>query len=296
MGFSDRDQQLESDPNQTLSEKDFIQNQRIFSKLPPWLWMSLILIMGILLLGTQDWYRGFLQKEKAHEPFLEVTNRDFSVFLWQFPSFLRNNVSKKTGYLPGFTSMHENFKADVGEEFVSAPPDLLFLYHTWNRLLAPEFISRPISGTEFSEFLNQLPEWQPENWKNAPTDYKEFIDSKKFIELTDLETLPETTLPMIVKRAFQGWKNYFKEGEQINALNPTFGEVISLLEKHPNYGRSYWRNIKEVYSQPIAGEQYLIVLQNNIEESKKGEIFPKDNLAPFIKVALFNAQQAALHK
>lgn len=273
-----------------LSERDFIQNRGPAAPLPFWLWLFLLVVVVALVWGSRGWYEGFLRKEKAHDPFLEVTNRNFSVFLWQFPSFMRRHASQKSGYLPGFLSTNENFTSETAEEFVSAPPDLLFLYHTWHRLLAPEFIGRSISPKEFESFLDQLPEWRPDRWKKAPDEYVQLVSSKKYQQIDNLQILPESTLPLIVRQVFIGWKNYFLEGEQINDLKPTFAEVKTFLEAHPNYARNYWRNIQKINDQPVAGLEYLngFVSGTFIPDAT----VPKEQLTPFLKVALYNAEQA----
>jgi hypothetical protein len=151
-------------------------------------------------------------------------------------------------------------------------------------------IVRPIPTKEFAEFLNQMEEWQPRNWKQAPELYVQLVTSKDYEKISDLQTLPDTRLPLIVRQAFWGWKNYFKEGMQINNITPTFSQVQSFLEKHPTYQRSYWRNIQEVAGQEVAGPQYLAAFINGTFSSE--EKMPADQLAPFLKVALFNAEQA----
>ena len=273
-----------------LSEKDFIQNGWSLTSLPFWLWIFLFAVGISLIWGSKNWYEGFMQKEKKHDPFLEVTNREFSIFLWQFPSFMRNNVSKKTGYLPGFLATAENFSSSTAEEFVSAPPDVIFLYHTWHRLLYSEFIKRPISPNEFEDFLEQLPEWKPVNWTKAPGEFVEMIDSKSYTHIEDLQILTESALPLIVRQAFLGWKNYFMEGPQINGLQPTFAQVKNFLEQHSHYARNYWRNIQEVNDQKVAGSDYLydFLTTTFIPDA----IFPKEQLTPFLKVAIYNAEQA----
>jgi len=277
-----------------LSEKDFIQNGWSWTSLPFWLWIFLFAVVTSLILGSRGWYEGLLQSEKKHEPFLEVTNREFSVFLWQFPSFMRVNVSKKTGYLPGFLPTGENVTLGTTEDFVSAPPDLIFLYHTWHRLLYPEFIARSINPKEFENFLEQLPEWKPENWPKAPLEYAQMIESKSYAKTEDLQALPESTLPLIVRQAFQGWKNYFMEGSQINELQPTFAQVKTFLETHPHYARNYWRNIQEVNGQKVAGSDYLydFLTSTFIPDAT----LPKEQLAPFLKVAIYNAEKANQQK
>lgn len=274
--------------NQPLLEQNFIQNKPVFTTLPFWLWLFLATIVVSLIWGGRQWYSNFIQKEKTHEPFLEVTNRQFSVFLWQFPSYMRVSVRSKGSYLPGFLATRENFNSATGEEFVSASPDLLFLYHTWKRLLVPDAIIRPIEAKEFAEFLEYLPEWQPKNWPEAPSGYVKLVESLSDAQ-NNLQTLPESTLPMLVKQAFQGWKNYFKEGPQINALEPTFQQVTDFLKQHPTYARNYWRNINQVAGLQIAGSHYLYgLLEGN--ESLAAKV-PSEQLTPFLKVALFNTEQ-----
>lgn len=270
-----------------LSEKNFIQNGWSFTSLPFWLWIFLLAVTVSLIWGSLGWYEGFMQNFKKRDPFLEVTNREFSVFLWQFPSFMRINASQKTGYLPGFLTTSQNFDAKTAEDFVSAPPDLIFLYHTWHRLLAPEFIGRSISPKEFEDFLDQLPEWKPENWTKAPEDYAQFIHSKSYLKVSDLLTLPNSTLPLIVRQSFIGWKNYFIEGAQINELKPTYSQIKTFLVSYPNYARNYWRNIQEINHQKVAGLEYLKGFTEGafIPDAN----VPKDELSSFLKVALYNS-------
>lgn len=273
-----------------LSEKDFIRNGWSLTSFPFWLWIFLLAVVVSLIYGSLGWYEKFMQNFKKRDPFLEVTNREFSVFLWQFPSYMRLNSSQKTGYLPGFLTTSENFEAKTAEEFVSAPPDLIFLYHTWHRLLAPEFIGRPISPKEFEDFLSQLPEWKPDNWTKAPREYVELINSRRFLQVGDLQTLPENTLPLIVRQSFVGWKNYFLEGALINDLKPTFGQIKVFLETHPHYARNYWRNIQEIHHQKVAGLEYLDGFINGVFISDA--TIPKEQLASFLKVAFYNLTHA----
>lgn len=284
----------EGSDEEPLLEKDFIHEGRLWGPLPAWIWIFLLSILIICVTGMYNWYGARINQEKMKEPFLEVTNRQFSVFLWQFPSFLRINSPIKTGYLPGFKSDGEGIQLSAVEEFVSAPPELIFLYHTWSRLLASEYTPRPISAKSFEEFLNQTQEWLPAYWKNAPKEYVEMIKSEKYKELEDLQTLSEVQLPLVVRQSFQGWKNYFEEGPDINALQPSFGEIEEFLKQHPHYARNYWRNIDTIAKQPVAGMNYLAgFLKSPINAQEE---VPKDQLTPFLKVALFNAQQAKLQK
>lgn len=277
-----------------LAEKDFIQEGRTWGSFPVWIWIFLLSLFIISLIGTWEWYQGYVQEKKEERPFLDVTNRQFSVFLWQFPSYLRMNSPIKTGYLPGFETNGEGVQLKAVEDYVSAPPELLFLYHTWNRLLEPYYISRPIAPTSFDEFLNQTLEWLPIYWKKAPQEYVSMLEKQAYKEMSDLQNLTQEELPIVVRQAYQGWKNYFEEGPDINALAPTYGEVKEFLNEHPHYRRSYWRNINIVAKQQVAGPNYLLSFIKPPENSE--EKVPQNQLAPFFKVALFNAQQAKLGK
>lgn len=266
-----------------LSEKDFIQDGWSLSSFPFWLWIFLMAALIGIFLGTSNWYQSYIREEKSHEPFLEVTNRQFSVFLWDFPSFMRINL-KKTGYLSGFSPSAQNFEPETAEEFVLAPPEVIFLYHTWHRLLSSDYISRPITLSEFAEFLDQMTEWQPKNWKNAPDGYAQLVEQKKYVSAGDLQTLPESELPLIVRQSFQGWRNYFKDGETINKIDPTIDEVLTFLIKHPTYARPFWRNIGEIDNVPVAGLNYLKdLLMPPIADAK----LPNDQLSSFLKVAIY---------
>lgn len=277
-----------------LSEKDFIHEPgRGSSLLPPWLWFVLTTIIACLIWGGIGlWQQHFVSRELAHKPFLEVTNREFSLFLGQFPSYRRANVKVKTGYLTGFKYVErDGMDPEAADALVMAPPDLLFLYHTWKRLLATDFIARPIPSAEFNAFLSDAPEWQPASWKQAPQAYIDLIHALSTSPAQDLAKLPEATLPMEVRQAFQGWENYFKEGPLINDLHPTYQQLVKFLQQHPRYARNYWRNIQTVAGQKVAGSDYLEALSAG--KFKEDELVPVEQLPAFLKVALFNAIQAA---
>jgi len=173
------------------------------------------------------------------------------------------------------------------DDFVVAPPELLFLYHTWKRLLASDFIVRPITPRDFSEFLAKEEIWNPVNWIGAPLAYKQMVEKKTYESVADLETLSQEEFPLIVRQAFQGWKNYYNDGSKINSFSPTVGEVEAFLIKHPGYARNYWRNIDRVVGQPIGGLKYLELTLQKINDP--GAIFPSDQLAAFLKVAMYTA-------
>lgn len=280
--------------NRELSEKNFIQDE--INKVPPkdffWLYYLLLIGMFALFIGGYFWY-GITNKEDiAEKPFLEVSNRDFSLFLWQFPGYMRSNVSSKTGYLPAFksfgTSSVDPRKAD---DIVAAPPELLFLYHTWSRLLSQDYIPRPIPTKEFISFLKDDQQWSPEFWKQAPVEYNQLVNKLSTISEKDLQVLPETTLPLVVRKAFQGWKNYYDEGGDINAYKPAYKELKAFLSKYPHYARNYWQNIQYVEKQQVAGDSYLqtYTLEGG---GVPDDVVPNAQVGSFLRVALYNVYKA----
>lgn len=275
-------------PRKELQEKDFIQDSLQKNPFPFWIWLFILTALVAIFWGSSDWYSNFINKEIAQSPFLQVTNRQFSVFLWQFPEYMRINASSKRGYLTGF-EYEEKVSIVPGEadNFVVAPPDLIFLYHTWHRQISTEFTKRPIPSNEFKEFLTYSEEWQPNKWPTAPVSYAALVQTlAKSTEVQDLNELPEAELPMDVREAFQGWKNYTKEGVEINSINPSYEELDQFLKAHPHYARNYWRNIL-IKNYP----KYLI----SAGKTEKG-IIPKDEIAPFLRVAIFNFLQAQKKK
>jgi len=272
-----------------LSEKNFIHEPPGSFVFPLWLWLFLGTALIAIVWGSKEWFSSVMQNVKKNEPFLQVTNREFSQFLWQFPGYLRANAAQKTGYLPAFQPDRVVFESKEGDAYVIAPPEVLFLYHTWNRLLGKIYIPTSISSHDFIEFLKQVPEWQPENWKEASVDYKNWIASKGYEADTDLQNTPSNYLPLEVRRAFQGWKNFFIDGVRINDLKPNVGDVNAFIESHPEYSRNFWRNIDEVASIPVAGLNYLMILLHGMPP--KETVIPSDQLSGFLRAALFNSEQ-----
>lgn len=279
-----------------LPEKKFINESYKKNPLLLWIWVFVIGVIVFLL-----WVAWFTSEEKSNNAnipkdlsvsvagFFNVTNRQFSLFLWQHPSYMRVNY-KKTGYLPAFQVLDKiTVEPNLAEQKVVAPPEIIFLYHAWSRLLGNELIPRPIPVNEFIEFLEYCEEWQPQFWKMAPSEYVNLMQELKMNTERDLQDLPFTTLPLQVRKAFQGWKNNFKEADQINALSVTYGEIESFLKAYPNYSRNYWRNI---YLRDVPS--YLITpLQGG---GVKTDPIPSTELAPFLKVAFFNFHQLGLRK
>ncbi len=269
-----------------LQEKDFIQDSLMKNPLPAWIWLVVITCLVAVLWGGSSWYSKFMSTEAAQNPFLQVTNREFSLFLWQFPEYMRVNSSSKTSYLPGF--QYENKVSLIpaeADKYVVAPPEVLFLYHTWNRLVHSEFVYRSISAQDFKEFLEYAEEWLPQNWPGAPNGYTSFIKTLPQANPSlDLNTLTEAELPLVVRQAFLGWKNYVKEGDAINAVRPALQEIDQFLTKCPHYARNYWRN--------IVASSYPDYLMNTLLNAPKDKILGNDEVAPFLRVALYNFIQA----
>lgn len=268
-----------------LQEKDFIQNSLRKNPVPAFIWLVVIACLAAILWGGSGWYLKFLTKETEQSPFLQVTNRQMSLFLWQFPEYMRINSDSKSSYLPGF--QYENkisLFVEQADKYVQAPPSLLFLYHTWSRLVKDEFSYRPIAINEFQKFLEDAPEWLPQNWPGAPKGYSDYLASlpQKSRSL-DLKILSEAELPLEVRQAFIGWKNYFKEGDAINSIQPTLQDINQFISKFPHYARNYWRNIM-LNSYP----NYLI---STISNGPQDQTLANDEIAPFLRVALYNFLQ-----
>lgn len=263
-----------------LLEKDFINEGIGKNPFPFWLWLFLLAAMVAIFWGVWHWYSGKMNMIVRDSPFLQVTNRQMSLFLWQNPEFMRINAKDKNGYLPAFYATGK-VTIDVAnaDQFVAAPPELLFRYHTWKRLLSDEFTERPIPSEEFKQFLSDAEEWHPMYWVSAGEPYARMVKELPTMQTEDLATLSKEELPTPVRMAFQGWLNYFKEGDAINALEVTEKEIKGFLEGHPHYARNFWRNIVEETT-----PNYLMSINNPSADAK----VPKSEITPFLRVALFN--------
>jgi hypothetical protein len=270
-------------PTPEFSEKDFIQEGFKKNPLPFWVWFFLLTAFVSLLWGGASWYYSKVGALIQRSPFLQVTNRELSLFLWQNPEFMRVNVPDKSNYLPGFQYLNKvTLELANADDYVIAPPELLFRYHTWHRLVGNEFSPRPIPIGEFREFLKEVEEWQPKYWPKAPPEYVKFVEQElPNTQLTHLEILSPSVLPQEVRMAFQGWKNYFKEGEKIDQVQPTVEEMKKFLAKNPHYARNYWRNIVEK-----TVPNYLRTFSMR-EQDPKSRV-PSDEMSPFLKVAIYN--------
>lgn len=258
-----------------LPEKNFINESYKKDPFPLWLWLFLITTAIALLWGTMNWYHGKVDTLFRESPFLQVTNRDLSLFLWQNPEYMRINAKEKANYLPGFKYLDKvTIDLAYADHYAEAPPELLFRYHTWDRLVRKEFTGGPISLKDFRDFLSYVEEWQPPYWPGAPKEYIELVQNLPNSKVEDLSTLSVKELPLDVRIAFQGWENYFKDREAINKVQITRKQLEEFLAGHPHYARNYWQNIVPEY------------LKSG--ESASDGIVPANELPPFLKVAVYN--------
>lgn len=266
-------------PEPELQEKNFINEGYSKNPFPLWLWFFLLTVVIALLWGLGNWYTNKVNLLFRESPFLQVTNRDMSLFLWQNPEYMRVNAKEKGAYLPAFQYL-DKVTVDVAyaDQYVTAPPDLIFRYHTWSRLVKDEFTERAIPTEEFRQFLEYAEEWKPRYWPGAPAEYVHFIEKLPSLKIKDLSILSRKELPIDVRMAFQGWLNYFKDGEAINTMKVSQGEMQRFLSAHPHYARNFWRNIVEKTT-----PNYLKGATSGGEAQ-----VPSDQMASFLRVAVFN--------
>lgn len=271
-----------------LSEKDFIHEGYSKNPWPLWLWLFLITTGVALLWGASNWYTGKINLVMQESPFLQVTNRDLSLFLWQNPEFMRINTQEKSNYLPGFKYL-DKVTMDLAnaDHYAIAPPELLFRYHTWHRLVSKEFTERTIPLQDFRDFLSYAEEWQPMYWPDATNGYSKLVESLATSQVKDLSTLSQEELPMPVRMAFQGWQNYFKEGVAIDKIEVTGENMKAFLAAHPHYARNYWQNIVH-----DSVPNYLKSMAKEGQENDSSGIVSSDELSPFLKVAVYNYLQS----
>jgi hypothetical protein len=243
-----------------------------------WLWLFLLALLIGLLSTIQTWMDDHLSEAHAATSFYHVTNRDFSLFLWENPQFMRINVSSKQAYLPGYQYLDTVAPyPEKADELVQAPPEVLFNYHTWHHLIGDDTSDRPITVNEFQQFLASFQEWLPKWWPEAPSDYVKLID-KLPVMLGNQEV---KGLPIKVRLAVLGWKNYYIEGDAINKMEANFGQLKAFLAENPHFARNYWRNLT-LESAP----NYLKTI--TFGNPKDKDIVPNDEYAPFLRVSLFN--------
>jgi hypothetical protein len=247
-----------------------------------WAWIFFLAIFMALLWGAGSWYTGYLQTQQELKPFLRVSNRALSLFLWQHPELMRANAKSKSGYLPAFQYLERvSVEPALADQIAVAPPELLFQFHTWDRLVGDVWFPRAIPEPEFIAFLDYCEEWQPRYWPQAPKEYADLVASLQSASTIDLQQLPVSTLPRVVRIAFQGWKNFQQEGEAINQFIPTYAQVGEFLKNFPHYARNYWQNLYDNTT-----HQYLKSLA---EHPTNQDPIPTSDLVPFLRAAVFNA-------
>lgn len=262
-----------------LHDSELIHDSLRSNPRPAWVYLGIIVTVAALLFGLADQVFSKQQRLQAENPFLQVTNREFSLFLYQFPEYMRINVSSKAGYLPGFQYSEKiGIEPGQADDYVSVPPEVLSFYHVWKSLIGDIFIPREIRVGEFLHFLDYSPEWQPSEWPGATPGYQEIVNG------LGKENGIIEGVPIEVQKAFIGWKNYFMEGELINKINPSYGEMARFLEQYPYYARNYWQNIL-MRGKP----DYLksLFLQDVDPHAK----IPESEMAAFLKVAYYNFLQ-----
>lgn len=272
-----------------FTEEDFIHEGYSKNPFPARLWLGLIAIMLALIWGGKSYFSSF-NENGLNAPFNAVTNRQFSLFLWQNPEYMRVNVSSKLSYLEGFQyNQKVTVEPQLADKQVQAPPKVVFLYHVWNRLLGDEYIPRRITPDEFRNFLKYCAEWDPAYWPEAPAEYIALVKDLPKIETGNLNDLPESKLPRVVKKAFVGWKNYTMEGDTIDHVRPTYEELQQFLMIYPHYARNFWRNI-----QGGSTSKYLAAFLTG--EFNPKDVVPDNELAAFLKVAFYNYKTSEVKK
>ncbi|MCH9626285.1 MAG: hypothetical protein S4CHLAM123_14810 [Chlamydiales bacterium] len=232
-----------------LDEKDFVQERG-----PRFVWIFLFLFLATVALiwGVGVWQKNIEKERLKKEPFYQVTNRDFSLFLWDFPEYMRSNHDLSEAYLPHFHTRDQiHVIPELADEYVSAPPSILYLYQTWNRLLGERISSQPISERGYALFLQENPEWLPEYWKMAPEGYKKLVSRLNKLGNQDLQSLSDEVLPLKARRAYQGWLNFARDWEKIHLFMPKKEEVEAFIESNPHYARNYWCNLLPHYLEPF---------------------------------------------
>jgi hypothetical protein len=201
-----------------MDEKDFIQNNASKDPYPLFIYFAFMLLLIGGLLFVRSCERSVRQQQQATYPALQVTNRDFQLFLWQHPHFMRLHVKKKSGYLTAFSPIGRGeLDPDLAHKWVRAPPELLYRYHRWKRLIDAVIFPRSWSREEWSAFFADNPAWQEE---------------KEGIKL---------------QQAILGWTNYYLEGDTINEFPIRYAEVLGLVAKYPGFSPDQWQDLNPNY-------------------------------------------------
>ncbi len=250
--------------------------------MPLWLWILIIVgVFAFLWTGLNRIAISIADKREITFS-KDITNRDISLFLWQNPKYMRIFAIKKSGYLPGFQSKGRvTPNLATVDDVAKGTQELIYLYTTWKILIGDYQNMRKIAVSEYQEFLSYAQEWYPQNWKKAPEDYRYLIEELDTLDIEDMQSLPLSTFPKGARNAFFGWKNFFKEKEQIDQQIITFSDMLNFLEKYPNYSRNHWRNIYPKYLEGF--------LEKSVDLQKQ---IPEDQMQDFLKIGFFNLENA----
>lgn len=271
---------MASKEEKELKEEDFIQEG--FHRDPKPMWWTLLLLALVIAAfwALSSWRQQQMDEQKDQAPFLQPKNREFSLFLWQNPQFMRANANSKVDYLTGF-----DFEDKVhlipgrAEEYVVAPPEVLFVYHTWKRLTREISPKRKVKSKEFRAFLQSCPEWTAEYWGSAPQEYRQLLTTLPQYDEEAILSLPEA-----VHWAFQGWKNFYMEAEAINAIRPSYGEVRAFVQRYPGLERSQWIN--------ISAKDFPDYLKSLAENHSDETPYPPRELNGLFRVLYYNETKA----
>lgn len=256
-----------------LAENQMIQEAK--SLMPAWIFFFAILLFTVLVWEGVSWSWRKWDQIRTSNPLTQVTNRDFSLFLWQFPEYMRASVSMKVGYLDGFHYKDKvSIEPGMADKYAVVPPHVLFFYHIWKELFGSYRSGRSINSGEFLEFLEYCPEWKPDHWPDAPQGYREIV------KLLGEENI-SNALPLKVNQAVIGWKNFFYDQDQINEVKPTYEQMKAFLREFPNYAEKNWRKLA-IKNKP----NYLKTLFSGTFDPK--EAIPEDELVPHLKVGYYN--------
>lgn len=266
-----------------------VSNKNKNSNLQLWVFLVLFCAVFGLLWFSACFHTKILSERINRSFFYKVSNRDFSLFLWQNPEFMRANAYNKLGYLPHFnTDQGVQVIPELADQHVSVPSDVLYRYHIWKLLLGKSLANRPINVTEFKNFLRNNPEWYPQYWSKSTPAYKQFIDHLDSLIDVDLQNYSYKAFPLKVRMAFQGWKNYFFEWDDIKEVRPTIEQMKTFLEEHPGYKRCLWRNLllsdKPDYLKPFWGCRSPPSSNDSLND---------DELSNFLKAGFYNYSKAA---
>lgn len=238
-----------------LKEKDFIHEPKKGEKLPLYIWFLVLILFALF-----GWiYMNYFRTAPAEKPpFEQVTNRQMSLFLWQNPEYMRPFHQEETGYLPGFYYDHPGMKPEKADDYAKAPPELFFRYHLWERLIKQEAVDKPVAREELVRFFQEVSEWAPGNWSEAPEGYGDFKEP--------------IFLPLEPRIAFFAWKTLLLHEDAFNEFHPTKEQYQLFLQDHPHFARNYWQNTYPDYV---------------VSEGDGEGVIPLSEMPLFLKLSLF---------